>query len=72
MEKKYVDAFVKHLPLAVQQFQSSIRIVLYGMEDDELLMKLEVANSNEDKFNNLVRDCTKVMQYQAPTSTTYL
>lgn len=59
MKNTLDDVLWKHLPPSVQEFRSSKRNVLYPLENIELLLKIEVANLDEDMFNNSRRDCTK-------------
>lgn len=46
----------------MQQIIWYIRSVLFGLEDDELLMTMGVESANVDSFNSLLSDCRKIVR----------
>lgn len=50
---------LKHILLAVNQIPCSIRNVLFRKKVPELFTTMGVKRMNSEKFNNLIRKCTR-------------
>lgn len=69
IQKLYSDAQNKYLPLAVQQILMKARNAVKMQDENELTLRMCATRTEGDKFNNNMRDATKVVRMTSLSKT---
>lgn len=61
MQERYQDALSKHCPLSMQRILLKICAAFCAIKGAKLFVTTKMASMTDEKFNNLLQDCTKAV-----------